>query len=141
MSRKLVVVAVFISLLFAGCAPAAFVGGAALGIGGYKYYNGALIVIYKAPFDETWNNSVSALENLDYQIFERNRKLTSGTIKTTGSIKERITLSLKYVSLEETEVKIKVGLLGDEVDSTKIKDKIGELLFGDNLEERNIEKS
>ncbi len=135
MSKKLIVTAVLISFFFAGCAPLAFIGGAALGVGGYKYYNGALIVIYKAPFNKTWDASVSALENLDYQIYESNKKMTSGTIITTGTLKERIKLSLKYVSLEETEVTIRVGLLGDKAASNKIKDKIGALVFNTKAKE------
>lgn len=135
MSKKLIVTAVLISFFFAGCAPLAFIGGAALGVGGYKYYNGALIVIYKAPFNKTWDASVSALENLDYQIYESNKKMTSGTIITTGTLKERIKLSLKYVSLEETEVTIRVGLLGDKAASNKIKDKISALVFNTKAKE------
>ena len=135
MSKKLIVTAVLISFFFAGCAPLAFIGGAALGVGGYKYYNGALIVIYKAPFNKTWDASVSALEKLDYQIYESNKKITSGTIITTGTLKERIKLSLKYVSLEETEVTIRVGLLGDKAVSGKIKDKISALVFNTKAKE------
>ena len=135
MQRKLIVAGVLISFIFAGCAPLAFIGGAALGVGGYKYYNGALIVIYKASFNKTWDASVSALENLDYQIYESNKKMTSGTIITTGTLKERTKLSLKYVSLEETEVTIRVGLLGDKAASNKIKDKISALVFNTKAKE------
>lgn len=135
MPRKLIAAVVFLSLMLSGCAPMAFIGGAALGVGGYKYYNDALVVIYQAPFEKTWNASLSALEKMDYQIYKINKKLTSGTIKTTGSIKERVTLSLKYVSLEETEVKIRVGLMGDETTPEKIKDKIKDLVFETKPEE------
>ncbi len=129
MCRKVMIVAVFMSLILGGCAPMAFIGGAAIGVGGFKYYNGALIVIYQAPFEKTWDASVKALENLNYQIYERQLKMTSGTILTTGTLKERIKISLKYVSLEETEVSIRVGIVGDEALSTKIKDKITETVF------------
>lgn len=136
MQRKLIVAAVLISFIFAGCAPLAFIGGAALGVGGYKYYNGALIVIYKASFNKTWDASVSALENLDYQIYESNKKMTSGKMETAGSVKDRVKLTFKYVSLEETEVSIRVGLLGDEIISNKIKDKISEIAFNKKADEQ-----
>ena len=130
MFKKLAIVLILISFTFAGCAPVAFIGGAALGVGGYKYLNGSLIVIYKAPFDKTYDASISALEKLGYQIYERNKKMsTSGKIETTGSVSDRVKLSLKYVSLEETEVSIRVGLLGDEMISNKIKDKITDIVF------------
>ncbi len=138
MLKKLIIAAVLISFVFTGCAPVAFIGGAAVGVGGYKYYNSSLIVIYKAPFDKTWDASISALEELEYQIYERKRKMTSGKIVTTGSVNEKIKLSVKYVSLEETEVTIKVGLMGDEVISSKIKDKIGDIMFNKNVAEKEL---
>lgn len=130
MLKKYIVITILISIIFAGCAPAAFIGGAALGVGGFKYYNGALVVIYKASFDKTWDSSIKSLEELEYQIYERKRKMmTSGKITTAGSINERIKISVTYISLEETEINIRVGLLGDEVISNKIKDKITDILF------------
>ena len=135
MFKKLIMIAILISFVFSGCAPVAFIGGAALGVGGYKFYNGALVVIYKAPFDKMWDASESALGKLEYQIYERKRKMTSGKIETTGSIKERVKLSLKYVSLDETEVSIRVGILGDEIISNKIKDKISEIAFNKTADE------
>ena len=129
MFKKLTLIAILISFVFTGCAPVAFIGGAALGVGGYKYYNSTLVVIYKAPFDKIWDASESALKKLEYQIYESNKKMTSGKMETAGSVKDRVKLTFKYVSLEETEVSIRVGLLGDEIISNKIKDKISDILF------------
>ena len=129
MFKKLIFTVLAVIFIYSGCAPVAFIGGAALGVSGYKYYNSSLIVIYKAPFDKTWDASISAMEKLEYQIYERNRKMTSGKIVTTGALNEKIKVSVKYVSLEETEVTIRVGLLGDEVISNKIKDKISDIMF------------
>ena len=129
MFKKLAIVLILISFLSTGCAPVAFIGGAALGVGGYKFYNGALVVIYKTSLDRTWDASIKALEEMEYQIYKRNREMTSGKISTAGSLNERIKISVKYVSLEETEVGIRVGVLGDEVISNKIKDKISDILF------------
>ena len=130
MKKKLTVILMLISLFFSGCLPLVFIGGAAIGVGGYKYYNGALVVIYQTSFDKTWNASVAAMEKMGYEIYERNRKIASGKMVTTGKSTESIKLTIKYVSLEETEVKIRVGLMGDEGVSNKIKDKISELAFG-----------
>lgn len=129
MYKKLCILAVIVSIALTSCAPAAFIGGAALGLGGYKYYDGKLVVIYPVSLEKTFDASISAMENLEYQIYERQRKLTSGKIVTTGSIKDQIKLHFKYNSIEETEVTIRVGLMGDESVSNKIKDKISENLF------------
>lgn len=136
MFKKLTLIAILISFVFTGCAPVAFIGGAALGVGGYKYYNSTLVVIYKAPFDKIWDASESALKKLEYQIYESNKKMTSGKMETAGSVKDRVKLTFKYVSLEETEVSIRVGLLGDEIISNKIKDKISEIAFNKKADEQ-----
>ena len=136
MFKKLTLIAILISFVFTGCAPVAFIGGAALGVAGYKYYNSTLVVIYKAPFDKIWDASESALKKLEYQIYESNKKMTSGKMETAGSVKDRVKLTFKYVSLEETEVSIRVGLLGDEIISNKIKDKISEIAFNKKADEQ-----
>lgn len=120
-----------IILLFAftGCAPVAFLGGAILGVSGYKYYDGALDVIYQAPYQKTFDAAAKALEALNYSIAEKVQKITEGSITTTGPVKTRIKVSIEYVSAEETKVKIRVGLLGDESASNKIKDKISDIVF------------
>ena len=136
MFRKLIIVAILISFLFSGCAPVAFIGGAAIGVGGYKFYNGAMVIIYKASLDKTWDAAIEALEELEYQVYEKNWKMTSGKISTVGSVNEKIKISVNYVALDETEVTIRVGLLGDEVISNKIKDKVTDLLFNKKVDEK-----
>ena len=116
-------------MTFAGCTPVIFLGGAAAGAAGYKYYEGALTVIYNAPLDNTFKASEKALEDLKYSISERHQEIGSGYIITTGSTSERIKVSFEYVSAEETEVKIRVGLMGDEATSKVIKDKIADIVF------------
>ena len=138
MLKKITIVAILITFIFTGCAPVAFIGGAALGVGGYKYYNSTLVVIYKASFDKTWDASIAALEQLEYQVYEQKRKMTSGKISTAGSVNERVKLSFKYVSLEETEVSIRIGVMGDEVISNKIKDKISDIVFNNNAVEKEL---
>lgn len=116
-------------ILVSGCAPLVFVGGALVGVGGYKYIEGKLTVIYQAPYEKTWESSIKALEALDYKIADKTEKLGSGRIYTEGPETKKVTLSLAYISAEETEVGIRVGLLGDEHASNVIKDKIGDIVF------------
>ena len=129
MNRARYIFPLLLCVFFTGCAPAVFIGGAVMGIGGYKYYEGALEVIYQAPYDKTWNASIKALEDMEYRIEEKTQKLGSGTISTSGDNKTKVTISVKYVSQEETEVTIRVGIFGDESASNVIKDKIGSILF------------
>ena len=120
----------FLCLCITGCAPALLLGGAAAGIGGYKYYKEVLTVAYEAPFDNTWDASIKALEDMGYTIENQTKELGSGKISTREDEKsKKVSLTLRYKSVQETEVTIRVGLLGDETASNVIKDKIAGLLF------------
>jgi uncharacterized lipoprotein len=116
-------------ILISGCAPLVFVGGAIVGVGGYKYVEGAMTVVYQAPYENTWDSSIKALDELGYKIAEKKEKVGSGKIYTEGPETKKVTLSFKYMSQEETEVIIRVGLFGDENASNVIKDKIADILF------------
>jgi uncharacterized lipoprotein len=107
-----------------------FLGGAAAGISGYKYYKEVLTVVYEAPFDDTWDASIKALEDMGLTIENQTKELGSGKISTKEDEKnKKVNLTLQYKSPQETEVKIRVGLLGDETASNVIKDRIAGCLY------------
>lgn len=122
---------VLLLILLTGCAPVVFLAGAAAGVGGYKYYKGALTVIYQAPYERTWDASLKALKEMGLEIEDKTRELTTGKISAQLADNTPVTVSLKYVSSSETEATIRVGALGDENASNVIKDKIAEVLFGE----------
>jgi hypothetical protein len=129
MKKIICIFPLLLSLAFSSCIPVALVAGAAAGIGGYKYIEGALTVIYNASFKNTWNASLEALEPLDLKIEGKDHGTSSGKIKAKRSDGTGVTLSMKYLSSDQTEMTIKVGLFGDEKESNAIKDKIGSILF------------
>lgn len=129
MKKIICLIPLLVSLLLSGCVPVALVAGAAAGIGGYKYFEGALTVVYNAPFKNTWKASLEAVEGMDLKIEAKNHKLASGKIKAKRSDDTGVSVSMKYLSSDQTEVTIKVGLFGDEAESNNIKDKIAEVLF------------
>ena len=113
-----------------GCASAVLFGaGTVAGIGGYKYYNSPLIVIYQAPYIKTWDSATAALRNMDLIIESSKHNQTSGKIKARRSDKVPVTVALTYVSADETEAVIRIGIFGDEAASNVIKESIGKELF------------
>jgi hypothetical protein len=67
---------------------------------------------------------------MGFTIENKTKELGSGKISTREDEKnKKVNLTLQYKSTQETEVKIRVGLLGDETASIYIKDKIAGLLF------------
>jgi uncharacterized lipoprotein len=129
MKRILYIFPLLLSLVFSSCVPVAIVAGAAAGIGGYKYFEGAMTVIYNAPFKSTWKASLEALEGMNLKIEDQDHGLSSGKIKARRADDTIISLNMKYLSAEQTEMTIKIGLFGDEKESNTIKDKISGVLF------------
>ncbi len=126
--KEWIVVLVLMGLL-SGCAPLAFFGaGAAAGVGGYKYYKGALIVLYEAPYMETWDASLKALEEMGLVVLKAEHDLTTGKIKAKRADGKEVTLTFEYKSARTTEVQIRVGIFGDEEASMVIKEKIRQVL-------------
>ncbi len=91
---------------------------------------GDLTVIYEAPYENTWNASLKALEDLGLAIENKTEKpMGKGKISTKATKdNESVTLTVEYKSTQETEVTIRVGLFGDENASNRIKDKISSTL-------------
>ncbi len=114
-----------------GCGPLILFGaGTAAGVAGIKFYEGTLVVAFEAPFVETWDASLAAMGDLGFGIKNAEHGLTSGKIRASAGEDKPVTLSLAYKSTSQTEVVIRVGVLGDEAASLKIKDKIRDRLFG-----------
>jgi uncharacterized lipoprotein len=112
----------------AGCA-VAFLSGAAAGVAGYKYYEGALEVVYESPFMETWDAALRVLDRMDLEVTNKKHDLTAGKISAMRADNKKINLSFEYKSKEETVVNIRVGILGDERASNTIKEEIRKELF------------
>jgi hypothetical protein len=129
MKKSICVFPLLLALIFSSCVPVAMVVGAAAGIGGYKYIEGNMTIIFNAPFKNTWQASLDALEGMNLKIEGKDHGTTSGKIKARRSDDTVITISMEYMSAEQTRAAIKVGLFGDEKESNAIKDKIGEIIF------------
>jgi len=127
-------------LCLVGCAGLVFFGaGTAAGVAGYKYYKGSLTVVFQSPYLKTWDGTLKALESLNFTIENQKRDLTAGHIDdlTAGHIDAKradstpVTISLAYKSAEETEIVIRVGILGDMDASNAVKEEIRRNLFED----------
>lgn len=132
MTRLRNLVWVLLFLLSTGCASVIFFGaGAATGVVGYKYYKGALTVIFEAPLMKTFDATLATLKNQAVRVESTDRDLTSAKILARRSDKKPVTVSLSYRSANETEVVIRVGHLGNKYESEVLKDEIAKVLFGE----------
>ena len=130
MIRCRYLLSVLLCLCLVSCAPILFFGaGTAMGIGGYKWYKGALTVVYQAPYMEAWDAALRAARTMNLEVTSQKHDLTAGKIEAKRADKKHVMISLKYVSAKETEVGIRVGMFGDRSASEAIKEEIRKELF------------
>ena len=132
MIRVKCLVLVVLLFLLTGCAGVVFFGaGAATGVVGYKYYKGALTVVFEAPLMKTFDATLTTLEDQGIKVERSDRDLTSANIVAKRSDNKPVTISINYRSANETEALISVGHLGNKDASVALKDAIAKVLFGE----------
>jgi len=104
-----------------------FAAGGAAGVGGYKYYQGGLTVVYQAPYIKVWDATLTTLKKMKLEIESAKHDLTSGQISAKMTDGTYVTVGVKYESPETTHVTIRVGL-GDKDSSLIIKERIQKTL-------------
>ena len=131
MMRQRIFLLPLISFLFlTGCgALVVFGAGTAAGIAGYKWYEGALTVVYEAPYEKAWQATLRALEDMALQIESQKHDITKGTIKAKLKDGRSLSVSLAYKSAQQTEVVIRVGFFGDKESSDVVQENIRKELF------------
>lgn len=113
-----------------GCAVlAVFAVGAGAGVAGYGWYKGSLKVEYEAPFIETYEASIKALEKMKMKLNTQEHKLTKGWVFARSAADKEVQLTLTYLTAKKTEVDIRVGTFGDEEESSLIGEEIRKELF------------
>jgi hypothetical protein len=112
-------------LLLAGCNAAINMNGKVAGIssGRFVYQDGNLTSQYKADIDFVWlacEKSVAELKAVDVQ---KERKISAGTIKAVIQ-DEKVTIKVEYLERNLTSVSVLVGMVGNNMASRLIHDKI-----------------
>jgi hypothetical protein len=125
MTKKILSSLFLILLLLAGCNAAINMNGKVAGIssGRFVYQDGNLTCNYEADIDLVWmacEKSVSELKATDIQ---KERKISTGTIKAVIQ-DEKVVILVEYVDKNLTSVSIFVGVVGNNMASRIIHDKI-----------------
>lgn len=131
MRRSNVLAVISLLWILAGCGPVLLFGaGTAAGVGGYRYYHGALDLLLEVPFMKAWDAALSALEDLGWKVKSAKHDLTSGKIAAKTPDGEPVGLAMSYRSAQETQVVIRVGLFGNKQRSLTLKEHIQSALGG-----------
>ena len=111
-------------LIAGGCA-AVLVGGAAAvtGTGTYFYVNGELSTDYYASFDKVWSACEKTVADMRGINVVWKKGIADGDISTMIDDQE-VQFKIVYKAKNTTTVSVRVSLLGDELASRRIHDKI-----------------
>jgi len=112
--------------LMGGCG---FLAGAAVAGGGVYYMQGEASKWYAKSVPEVYEASVEALEELDVIVTERMKSDVEASIKGRTAGGDAVTLKVKQKGKDVAEVKLRVGIMGNEEYShlilTRIDRKLG----------------
>jgi uncharacterized protein YceK len=125
-SLVLSAVAALLAVLVSGCA--AVLVGAAAGAGAVAYKAGELISTESASIDKTWTANEKAFKELQLLGEAKEKDGLAARMEATGAGDKRIVVKLRNKGEKLTEVRIRIGVFGDEGYSRKILEKIKENL-------------
>lgn len=121
-----IVITASILVLSSGCvAPVILLGaGAAGGAGTYAYVNGEVTAVVSASMDHAWGATLAAMKELEFPILSQAKDSLQGQLTAHNASGKKVTIKVKKVSDQATEIHIRVGTFGDEALSHVILGKI-----------------
>ena len=125
MKNEILYLIFLILLLLAGCNAAINMNGKVAGIssGRFVYQDGNLTSNYKADIDLVWMACEKSITELKATDIQKERKISTGTIKAVIQ-DEKVSISVEYVDKDLTSVSVFVGVVGNNMTSRLIHDKI-----------------
>lgn len=97
-----------------GCAALLLGVGGGAGAGTVAYIRGELKSTEESSIDEVWLAALKAMEDLEFTVTSKLKDAVSGKLVAHDSKDTKIEINLEKVSDKLTEVKIRVGVFGDE---------------------------
>lgn len=93
------------------------------------YSMGELRSLEQASLERTCQAAQKAVENLDFTITSKQKDHLSAHFIARGANDKKIEISLRKASEELTEVRIRIGILGDEMLSRQVLERLKKNLF------------
>lgn len=113
------------SVWAAGCTALAIgAAAAAAAVGTYVYTEGRLESVEEAPLDKVYNATVQAMKDMQFEMKEERKDALEARVVALRADKTEIKIAMESKSDTTTEVRIRVGVFGDEKDSAEILQRI-----------------
>jgi hypothetical protein len=108
--RAFLCIAMISGWLAVGCA--ALVVGAGVGVGSYTYLNGELTRTYSTSYSRTLEACTQLLGDLEMPILSQISEGVQSVIETKRRDDTPMTLRIKIIGLDLTEVSVRTGVVG-----------------------------
>jgi hypothetical protein len=108
--RAFLCMAMISGCLATGCA--ALVVGAGAGAGTYTYVNGELARTYPTPYSRTLEVCTQLLGDMGMPVLSQTSEGVQSIIETTRKDGTPMTLKIKIIGLDLTEVSVRTGMVG-----------------------------
>ena len=100
----------------------------------YSHMRGDLQGIAPEPLERVYPAAVEAVKSLQhYNIVEQNVNILSGQIVAYDPEARKVQIDLKKTEHDQTEVTIRIGVLGNKIESVYIYDRIQHYLKGKSI--------
>jgi hypothetical protein len=125
MKNRLILLLLLAPAILAGCDAAMVMNGKIMGVssGQFIYQDGNMTSSYKADFDRVWAACEKTVKDLNGVDVEKQRKISTGTIKAIIQ-DEKAAISVEYTARNLTSVSVFVGVVGNNMASRLIHEKI-----------------
>ena len=110
------------------CAALLVGGGAIAGAGMVAYAKGELSATEEASFPRVWAAAQAAMDDLEFTIVSREMGEVAAKLVARGSDNRRVTVNLERHVGDLTEIRVRVGIFGEESLSRLVLDKIRQRL-------------
>ena len=107
-----------------GCGVALLAGGAAAGAGSYAYVTGELKATEAVSLENAYHAAQQAMSDLEFTVTNKQKDAFYAEVNARRASGKKITVKLNKKSSSLTEIKIRVGTLGDESMSQQIHETI-----------------
>ena len=127
MIKKSTTLFLFAVFLLCGCDAALVMNGKIMGVssGRFIYQDGYLITNYKTDINSVWAACEKTLKDLKAVDVQKDRKIATGSIKAIIQ-DEKVTILVEYVERDLTTVSVIVGMVGNNMASRMIQDRIAD---------------
>ncbi len=103
--------------------------GAGAAVGTYYMVQGDLTRLYRTSYDRAWDTAVLTLEQMEMTVVKETREETEGTIEAKRFDGSPVRLVLKSKALDVTQLRVRIGPIGDRGKAEIFHDRFQENVF------------